>query len=229
LVPRDIALNARRAINHHLGSAGLDPEKLSVFAQQSYCPEIRQTPPIGDLYNNAPVQAVIEKLFGTNYLKPITGAQIALRFPMEPGKPPREKLGYHIDGIPNGQNGVPLGEVHNFAALMGVILNDQPTPDRGNFTVWPGSHLKMAAHFREHGYANLAETGTPRIVDEADAVQITGEPGDVVIAHHLLAHGIASNASPDIRYNCFIRLWPAHRDHYSADALVDPWHEWQIG
>ena len=228
LVPQDVALRARQAINHHLGTAGLDPEKLSIFDQQTYCPEIRYMPVIADLINNERVAAVLHQLFGEDFLKPINGAQIALRFPMEPDAPARENVGYHIDGLPGGQNGVPRGEVHNFAALVGVVLSEQPTRDRGNFTFWPGSHLKMAEHFRTHGFENLADTGTPRIID-GPGNQLTGSPGDVVIAHHLLAHGIASNASPDIRYNCFARLWPKHRGHFSAEAITDPWAEWQIG
>ncbi len=242
LAGRERAERARRLINATLGTNGIDPDRLPNYRTQTYVPEIRDHEAIVSLVENPEVRAVRDGLFDPDTLNPVGGGQIALRFPKLPdgddeairagwGKGKRGG-GYHIDGLPMRpgapSNGVPPGEVHNFACLVGVLLNDQPTDFRGNFTVWPGSHREMAAHFREHGANDLAETGTPKVVT-SQPLQITGEPGDVVFAAHLLAHGIAPNLSGDVRYNCFFRFWPKHRGRFSNEALLDPWAEWKIG
>ena len=239
LAGRERAERARRLVNAKLGSDGMPPDALPQWRTQTYFPELREHDAIRGLVDNDAVRRVTDALFGPDTLKPIVGGQIALRFPKPPADDDEqvrvafaEQHTYHIDGLPMkpGQpsNGVPQGEVHNFACLIGVVLNDQPSEFRGNFTVWPGSHKEMAAHFQSGGFDRLAETGTPKIVS-AKPLQITGEPGDVVFAHHLLAHGIAPNLSGDVRYNCFFRAWPNDRGHFQPAALTDPWHEWKIG
>ena len=239
LVPRDVAERARRAINADLGRNGIDPSRVVEFRTQSFCPDLRDQPPVTDLINHPAVEEVIDALIAVER-KPAWGGQIALRFP-QPIDEARDaktrgdwggRWSYHIDGTPPRpnapDNGVPPGEVHNFALLVGVLLNDQPSPWRGNFTVWPGSHLEMADHFRRNGVERLAETGTPPVAT-AGGRQVTGGVGDVVFAHHLTAHGIAPNLSADVRYNCFFRVWPAGRGKYNPAALTDPWAEWKIG
>ena len=51
--------------------------------------------------------------------------------------------------------------------------------------------------------------------------------GDVVLAHYLLVHGVASHIGPDIRYMCFFRIH--HRDHKAnGDAcMTDAWRDWE--
>lgn len=233
LAGRERAETARRTVNHYLGEHGIPPDRLPQFRTQSYCPELRGDPAIVDLIRCEPVSRMIDDLIGLDTLNPVEGGQIALRFPQPPGpgddearNQPQTK-GYHIDGVPSPNNGVPPGEVHNFVALVGVLLNDQPEPFRGNFRAHPGSHEEMAAYFREHGTDDLAEKGTPRIVTEP-ARQVTGQAGDVVITNHLTAHGIAPNLSPEVRYNVFFRLWSSGRGKFSDAALKNPWQEWKI-
>jgi hypothetical protein len=235
-IPTEVVDRARRAINADLGKNGLPPDQLPHFRVQSFCPDLRDQPPVTDLINHDSVQAVLDDLIGLETVKPAWGGQIALRFPqpLDDGRDARvretfaQKPGYHIDGTPSPGNGVPPGEVHNFAMLVGVLVNDQPTDFRGNFTLWPGSHLEIAKWFRENGVEKLADTGVPKVVS-AEPLQITGNAGDVVFVHHLLAHGIAPNLFGDVRYNCFFRVWPKARGRYSAAALTDPWAEWKIG
>jgi len=51
-------------------------------------------------------------------------------------------------------------------------------------------------------------------IDIGDPVQITGKAGDIVLCHYQLAHGIASNMSPHIRYALYYRL--KHEEHDSV-------------
>ena len=233
----DRADRARRRINAHLGKHGLPPDKLTQFATQTYVPEIRDHPDFRALIDNDDVKAVLDDLIGWDTIKPDFYHQIALRFPQPPDadderiKADFGMKGYHIDGLPSPpgypHNGVPAGEVHNFTVLVGVILNDQPTGFRGNFRAHPGSHEEMAAHYRQHGLDNIAENGIPQVAT-APPHQITGHPGDVILANHLTAHGIAPNLSPDVRYNLFTRLWPKNRGFFGPEAMTDPWHEWKV-
>ena len=231
---------ARRAINAHLGEHGMRPEDLPGFRTRTYCPDLRDTPPIGDLIRSPAVTEAIDSLIGLETIDLPAGGQIALRFPQPPDEAKDAERraawergqGYHIDGAPSPPdrtpNGVPPGEVHNFAMLVGVLLNDQPTPYRGNFSVWPGSHLEAAAWFREHGTDDVTGGGNYPRVATAAPLQVTGKAGDAVLAHHLLAHGIAPNLSGDVRYNCFFRLWPTARGRYNPAALTNPWAEWKV-
>ena len=66
-------------------------------------------------------------------------AQVALNIPPYPHRPGRP----HIDGYRDGQ---PPG---TFTLLAGLLLTDQRTENGGNLWVWPGTHLRHAAHWAE--------------------------------------------------------------------------------
>jgi ectoine hydroxylase-related dioxygenase (phytanoyl-CoA dioxygenase family) len=101
-----------------------------------------------------------------------------------------------------------------------------PAESAGNFTVWPGSHETMAAHFRAHGPESVIG-GFPGGLSLPAPRHLTGHAGDVVLAHYALAHAAAGNASPHVRYAVFFRIF--HRDHQSfgTRGLTDPWLEWE--
>jgi hypothetical protein len=221
IVPREKVDAALRAINASLGSEGIDPAKLTTFRAQTYAPEVTRTPYISGLLNDTPLWSVAESAIGPGQIKPVSSGQIALRFPVmdQPGEPRP-----HIDGMYTPTNGVPEGTIANFTALVGVLLSDLPAGYAGNFTVWPGTHRIYEQYFREHGPQALLE-GMPR-VDLPEPVQITGRAGDAVLVHYQLAHGIAGNGSPHIRYAIFFRLH--HVDHESMhwECMTDIWREW---
>jgi ectoine hydroxylase-related dioxygenase (phytanoyl-CoA dioxygenase family) len=122
-------------------------------------------------------------------------------------------------------NGVPAGTLWHFTALGGVFLSDVGSPDAGNFTVWPGSHHALEAYFRKHGTGAL-DAGWPKL-DLGPPRQIVARAGDALLAHYQLAHGIAGNTSPHIRYATFLRLFHADHDRAGTRCLTDVWHEWE--
>lgn len=138
-------------------------------------------------------------------------------------EPPREPMP-HLDGMYTPTNGVPEGTIANFTALIGVYLSDLPTEGAGNFTVWPGTHRLYETYFRQHTPQSLLG-GMPDVELPA-ARQITGSAGDAVLCHYQVAHGIAGNASPHIRYAVFFRL--RHVDHEGTrwECMTDLWREW---
>lgn len=221
IVPREQVDAALRAINASLGAEGIDPDQLVTFRARSYCPELQDAPPIAGLLNDTPLWGLAESAIGPGQVRPVTLGQIALRFPtVDPPADPRP----HIDGMYTPTNGVPKGEIRNFTALIGVLLSDLPHGSAGNFTVWPGTHRLYEDYFRQHGPQALLE-GMPR-VELPEPVQVTGQAGDAVLCHYQLAHGIAGNGSPHIRYAIFFRL--THLDHDSVhwECMTDIWREW---
>ena len=221
IVPEETVSAALWAINSSLGSEGLHPDRLTTFNAQSFCPELQNSQWITDLLTTTPLWDLAESAIGQGMVAPVSSGQIALRFPsMDPPRDPHP----HIDGMYTPTNGVPKGTIQNFTALIGVFLSDVRGPYSGNFTVWRGTHRKYESYFREHGPEALLK-GMPD-VELPEPEQLTVRAGDAVLAHYQLGHGIAGNASPNIRYAVFFRL---HRvDHASVrwECMTDIWQEW---
>lgn len=224
VVPAEMVARARRAINASLGQNGMDPAQLPKFRAQTYCPELTGNPVITGLYNETPIKTLAESAIGQGQIKPVNSGQIALRFPSM-DEPPREP-GPHLDGMYSPTNGVKEGTIANFTALVGVFLSDVPAPYAGNFTTWPGTHTLYKAYFREHGPQSLLE-GMPRIGDAMpQPEQFLAQAGDAALVHYQLAHGIAGNASPNVRYAIFFRLHHVDHDKQHFECMTDIWREW---
>ncbi len=221
VVPQERVNAALRAINASLGTNGIDPNQLTKFRAQSYCPELQQDPVIIDLLNSTPLLSLAESAIGAGKTRPVRGGQIALRFPSmdAPGQPHA-----HIDGMYTPTNGVTKGTIASFTALVGVLLSDLPQENAGNLAVWPGTHDLFETYFQEHGPQSLLD-GMPQ-VQMPESRQITGKAGDAVICHYQLAHGIASNASPHIRYAIYFRLHHVDHETQKWECMTDIWREW---
>ncbi len=222
-VSADLVDRAKRAINAYIGEHGIDPNELTKYRAQSYCPGLGSETVISDLYNASTLSSTAESLIGAGKVKPVKAGQIALRFPggdvtARPARP-------HLDGMYSPSNGVKEGTIANFTALVGVLLSDVPQPDAGNFSYWPGSHIKYEAYFRENGPDALLKGLPP--VDIGEPVQLTGMAGDAVIVHYQIGHGITGNISPNIRYAIFFRLYHVDHDAYHWECMTDIWREWE--
>lgn len=220
VVPPIMVDAALRAINASLGE-GIDPEQVSTYRSRSFCPELQGQPALLDLVRGTPAWRLAESLVGEGNLRPVGGAQIALRFPSlnEPGP-----LHCHLDGMYSPLNGVAKGTLSNFTMLAVVLLSDLPGPYAGNFTVWPGTHRQFETWFREHGPDSLLDGMPP--IDYPEPVQLTGRAGDLILTHYQLAHGVAPNASPHIRYAAIYRLHHVEHGTCRKEAMTDLWLEW---
>lgn len=222
VIPPVMIDRAVRAINHSLGE-GIDPAQVQTFRSRSFCPELQREPVITDLLNKTPALALAESAIGAGRTKPATAGQIALRFPtlQDPPPPPQP----HLDGMYSPHNGVPKGQILNFTMLLGVALSEVSLPYAGNLTVWPGSHHLYERYFRERGPDALLE-GMPK-VDLPEPVQILAKPGDVILAHYELAHGVASNVSAYPRYAIYFRLHHVDHDRQKKETMTNIWLEWE--
>ena len=215
---------AVHALNYRVGQ-GVPSDKLAQWQSQSFFPDLESQPVITDLFERSELRATMETLVGAGNVRVGSGGQLALRFPREPGAPVRPPRP-HIDGVHTRWNGVPAGTLRSFTALVGVYLTDLPGEDAGNFTVWPGSHLRMQDYFREHGIKELLQGQVHPPLDFGPPLQIKAQAGDAVIAHYQLLHGAANNHAPRPRFTTFFRVeHPDHQTH-RLECLTDLWREW---
>ena len=221
-VPQPMVREALRAINHDIVTKGIPPDQLPTFHSQSFCPDLRNKPVITGLFNDTPAFAAAEALLGTGMVPKAAGGQMALRFPQYPDTP--KVSGAHVDGTYSPNNGVPAGTIHHFTMLAAVFLSEVPEPFCGNFSIWPGTHRQFAEYFRKEGPASLM-AGMPK-VPMPEPEQIMAQPGDVVFAHYTLAHSVAANVSPNIRYAIFFRIHRTGHDKIGTECMTNIWAEW---
>ncbi len=221
IVSQAMRNRALRAINASLGSEGMNKDGLPGFRARTFTPEICASAAIMDLLTASPLWQAAQSAIGVGQVRGPSEGQVALRFPSaDPGGPAVP----HIDGISTPGNGVPPGTLYHFTALAAVFLSDVDDDDRGNFTVWPGSHRVVEAHFRRHGPAAMVDRfpdlslGAPRM--------IRARAGDGLLAHYALAHGIAPNHGPHVRYAAFFRLTHTQHEAHGSRPLTDLWLEW---
>jgi hypothetical protein len=219
-VPEKLTNVALRAINHSVGK-GMDRKDIPSFRSTSYCPELRNAPPIIDLLHKTSLWKIAESLIGKGKVRLAGPPQIALRFPaMEtPGE-----LHPHLDGMYSPNNRVRKGTIQSFTMLAGVFLSSTPNQFWGNFCVWPGTHRLFENYFKKNGPESLLK-GLPPI-EMPEPEQILAQTGDTVICHYQLAHTVVLNVSPYVRYAVFFRL--AHVDHSlnKNKAFTNLWLEW---
>ncbi len=219
-VPGPLVDRALRAINRSLGEEGLAKDRLPVLRASTFTPEIVATPPICDLYSGGSLPALVASAVGA--VPPPSRGQVALRFPSPEEAGPAVP---HIDGIAYPGNGVPPGTLQHFTALAGVFLSDVPGPDRGNFTVWPGSHRAVEERLRTRGPGSFFQ-GLPADLSLGTPRPIVARAGDALLAHYQLAHGIAPNLGPHVRYAVFFRLFHPDHEAFGEAPLRDLWLEW---
>lgn len=160
------------------------------------------------------------------------------------------KKAWHIDGLTDEHETFQRkGGIGNFTCLVGVALRDIPAPFHDNLAVHPGSHLLLQDHFRRNPSVmqDLCQRGDPalpRNLPFRELTQVCMKAGDVVIAHYQLAHTIAPNCSPDIRYvvrpgnkltvwlmqyQIYFRVFAQpHAPHrYRPEAMLDVFLDWR--
>ena len=227
VVPPRLVTRARRAINHSLG-AGIHPDERVRLDNQTFSPELTGDPRVLRLATTPAVWSHVRALLGDRRAVRPRFCQIALRFPLPEGAP-RAIAGGHIDGYHTPTNGVPDdGVVRNFTLLLGVMLSDVTAPFGGNFTVWPGTHRRLARHFRAHGVNSLAGGGIPPGTRLPEPVPLTGRAGDIVLAHYQVVHAASPNLSGDIRYMCFFRLSVRGLENHRVESMLDIWRDWPV-
>jgi hypothetical protein len=214
------ALNVIAADRAH----NYDSSRQREYDNISYCPDLRDKPPISELLTHSPARAILDRALGWGEIAHDRG-QIAIRQAHNTDRacPPVP----HIDGVGSGLNGLAVGSpISNFTALVGVFLTPVHTEFAGNFTVWPGSHHRLEAHFRDRGPQAMLE-GMPGI-ELGEPVQLLVNPGDVVLCHYQLAHTAAVNVSDNDRIAIYFRVWLKGIEQRRWQLLTNIWDGWRV-
>lgn len=211
-VPADAVSAAGRVIDE---LTWREPPGTGVRGPFNYFPEAATVPEMAALLLGGPVFGLAEALTGPGTLVAPWQVQVALNIPPYPHRPGAQ----HIDGFPPGPDGRP----GTFTMLAGVLMSEQRVPDAGNLWVWPGTHLAHAAYFREHGPDAFFAAGGYPPIRLPEPEQITGGPGDLLLAHYLLGHNIGGNTSPAVRRAVYYRIKRAGHDARWREFLTDPW------
>ena len=201
------------------------------------------------------------------YRERFRDAQVALRFPGD-NSPPGIELGdidahsshiarahfeevrkaWHIDGLADphlADVSDHYGTIHNFSALVGILLSDLERPMAGELCAYPGSHTALSQLFSTDAAAlnTVREGGTAKLPvgEQTDTLlpqpvrSVLGKAGDVIIANYMTAHLIAPNLSSEIRYCVYFRV---HGQGFEESrqrgpgtiankaSMLDPWCHW---
>jgi hypothetical protein len=252
-VPPDIVRRALKEVNRQIGvsSTGTDKFKAKLFATNDA---------VLDLARQSKIPFVLAELLGgdaAEYREQLESGQIALRFPgdlcqgetADSSDEHFESIRkyWHIDGCASDfLPGVTdhHGEIHNFTALVGVLLADIVEPMSGELCCYPNSPAALAEFFKVPGQIEKVRVEGDKALPTGDRTDKTfagrapvhclGKAGDAFIVNYLTAHFIAPNTSPYIRYAVYFRVSAPslHRrrgQHGTAPptaALMSPWLDW---
>jgi len=214
VVPPPLVNKALVLINKKLGEPGA--LEYNEHGQAVFNNSLGGHEDILNLLYASPAYTLAQRLMGRGKVNKPCHAQIALRFP-EDRDPPREVYGHswHVDGMEK--------EAHSsFTLLFGITLSDCLEDWAGNFTVFPGSHKINLEDLRTAIRAGKLPSSIMHDNKRsfAGALQVKARSGDIVMAHHKLAHKGGDNCSPHIRYQIYFRL--CHVDHEKMlDACLD--------
>jgi hypothetical protein len=145
---------------------------------------------------------------------------------------PAWKPTWHIDWVNKHLRLKTEDQFPGFQLLVGFPLTPALQEDCGNLFVSPGQHTEICNMFRQSptlrdpleaiskGMASRVPWGTPQ--------QLLVAPGDVILTHSLIPHGVAENKGASFADKLYFRL--AHKTDIhrgGRDALDTPWRNWQ--
>lgn len=213
---------ARSAIDRDL-QENYDASRQGEYDGTSYCPKLRGTRPIMNLLEATAASAILDEALGLDTVA-WDGGQIAIRkvHNVECAIAPEP----HIDGFATDSNGLEKGKIYNHTALIGVFLTPVVREFAGNFTVWPGSHSRYEAYFRQRGSRAMKEPMP--ILDLGAPAQLMCGVGDVVICHYALGHAAAVNTSDEDRIAIYFRVWLRDIEANRWKYLTNMWSGWRV-
>ncbi|WP_327287519.1 phytanoyl-CoA dioxygenase family protein [Streptomyces sp. NBC_01198] len=212
VVQGDLLHRAARRIDELVAT---EPPATGTTGHHFYFRRTKDEPALREPLTRSPAFGLAEQLAGAGTLKYPWQVQVALNIPPyshRPGAP-------HIDSDRQEPTGEPVQGT--FTLLACVLMSDQLTENSGNLWVWPGTHLRHAAYFRDHGPQMFCAYPP---IDWPEPEQIRGRAGDLLLAHYLLGHNIGGNyASDQTRRALYFRISARDHDAHQDDFLQDPW------
>lgn len=196
----------------------LTRDDIPAHTQRTFVPSLRNHPEILALYAETDAAQLASDLLGAT--SPVTTTQIQIRVPEADFPGVQQEKAMHVDGVACPH--LDPRELRTFSLLVGVVLSDISDPQCGALHYLPGGHLAMAHWFADEWSLGMTEQVPPEI-DRERGTPLLGEPGDVLLMHHLVPHSVARNLMPFPRVMAYFRV--SHPDHAGRrlEALRDPW------
>ena len=82
----------------------------------------------------------------------------------------------------------------------------------------------MAEWFR-NGWKLGASEQVPADIAESPGIPFLGEPGDAILLHHLIPHGVGTNKTTKPRVMLYFRVKHEFHNAHLFESLTDPWLE----
>lgn len=175
-----------------------------------------------------PTLGAIESLMGIGCIAHTSKAQVAIRLPdKEVGhREEAHAVGqrWHVDGNRRGQH-------TPFNILCGVCLTDLSRPGMGNLAVHPRTWTRVqhilrdgAVHVRESMFLSYnagAEEGKLLKPDLGVPMELTMQPGDVVLLSQRTPHLATSNQSSMTRCMVYFRIRHPELNELKVSGLLD--------
>ncbi|MFI5804447.1 phytanoyl-CoA dioxygenase family protein [Streptomyces sp. NPDC051561] len=200
-------------------STAYDPARLNAYTNRSFAPELEDHPDLLALYDGSGISTLVHQLLHPAKCAPVSRAQIQIRLPYNAAQPVKAM---HVDGVSCPH--LDASDLNTFTLIVGVVLSGGATADAGALHYVPGGHRRMASYFADEWVRGQAAQ-TPPDLDAQDGTAFTGEPGDVVVMHHLVPHRVGLNISAVPRVMAYFRVHHTEHERLALGALSDPWLE----
>ena len=221
-IPQSLIDRALCEINSRL--CELDSVTKNGDGHTQYTTSVQGSPAICALFYNSPLYSFVQSLIGRGKVSRCWGGQIALRGPTPSryGQGENVNIGWHLDGMDKNKHSP-------FSLLVGVTLSSATEMNQGNLVVYPGSHKVLLPIIREVWNQRgqlLTDESRP---DLGLGTQIMASPGDVILAHHKVAHQGGLNTGSSIRYQVYFRVSHVNHEMFSTTELTlqDLWVEFE--
>lgn len=222
IVSADLIAAAHDVIDEDLRH-NFDETRREEYDSLSYCPDIRDAPPLAALIDRSPLHGMVDEVLDWSRLER-DAAQIAIQH----GNPNARacRLTPHLDGFAYGKNRRLPGRIYNFTVNIGVFLSDTSAPYRGNLAVWPQSHLAYESYFRDRGrQAEREPMPAPAAIGRP--VQLICSAGDAVWLPFHMGHAVAPSISAGERRVAYFRLYLRDIEADRWRYLTNCWEGWR--
>jgi hypothetical protein len=177
---------------------------------------------IGATVHNTPVYQMAEELAGPGSFGPPSNPLCKMVYPTghTNWEPP---LG-HLDGYTDPEE----SEAWTFS--IGVTMNmADVAPQSGGFTVWQGSHEKVAESFRSRSLLTGYDFNcgrNPEVQESCERYEHAAPAGSIVFWHHYMLHSASMNCGPDIRMGLVTRFRFKNLEDIMFDLPYNLWDQW---
>ncbi|WP_203861455.1 phytanoyl-CoA dioxygenase family protein [Plantactinospora mayteni] len=219
-VPSDLVNRARSLIDDWYRRE-LQPDLIESYTQRTFAPGLGTHPDVLALFHRSGVADLVESLVPDT--QPVSTTQIQIRVPDAVTGVTQSAKAMHVDGVSCPH--LDPAELRTFTLLVGIVLSEVNERDSGALRYVPGGHLRMAEWFSTEWSVGMTDQVPPHI-DGEEGTPLLGQPGDVLLMHHLVPHAVGQNSSTAPRVMAYFRVAHTRHAHQRLQALRDPWLEY---